>query len=1459
MNGTGSVGWTDSLGTTTKNHNPSAGNDYVVDQNYILRSPAGKSFAFGGDSLTVSGDSQIKDKGANNSTVTIPNLIVTGKATIANGDANALNKIAGAIDIREAGSLAFDVSFDNASGDARKFEVQSDVSGSGSLCAVASDEVKSAGPYVKFLGSLAGFSGKIAVRGRDAVQFAAIFASSLPGDPDGLTEDGLTVEGNSALKFETSGKLGIMRGVSLGSGACEIYVAEGETVQIDGFVTGSVGFRKTGKGTLALANVSPDLMGTVTVAEGTLQLCDVKETALPAADVTVAPGAVLDEHGPAVDHDPLVEATLTGVDVIADGQPHGPVLTVTDPTEGYQVEWSVDGGAYVPTRPTFTAPGVHTVFCRVSATGYMARKLRTTVAIRALRRIVATEAEKEDDWADATVAGDDAWSAIQGVIDGCGVGDLVLVKAGTYLLTNELSFASSLPSGIILRSDDGAGNLARKTTLFVGGYPATSNRLVRISAPAAVVDGFTLTNGFVDASCGGGAYLDSCGAGGGLRNCDVVCCTAWHEPFVKSNINNSKLGTGGGVYVYNTGCVSNCLIRGNTAFAGGGVYLEGTQERVFCAQSAAPRVTACTLVENQIVGYGADNAFTGSALASFRTTFFDGSTIVSNFCNVTAKGQFSTVGTSGGYLTISNCVFEANHLGTWKTANLPVVGANNNNYIICVGTTFVREGTVGNVFNNSYEKFVCDGNAMVDCLGSLGGSWKEYRNCLFCGNTNKLCLLGAVKAENCTFVNNLGAIFSSGGFKTNRIANCVFYGNANDIYAVNADNAKNIVCLISNCCISATALDRRQGTNRSFALVATNGCNIIYEATKMKIGDLGFVAPSQRDFHLREGSPLLDAGMTLDWMDGASDRDGKPRVVGLAPDIGCYERQEGTIDPPVHFVRAVATEADKKDEWADAYVGLQAAADAAYGETVYVKSGTYDVTEPVTVRSWGVSIVGEGPGATVVDGGLPARTNRIFTIDTPNVTLKGLTIQNGRANKADGGGVYVNAVDFAMTNCVIRDCVGQNGGGVYAAVDCHGIADCVFSNNLSTSYGAGAYFKMAATVKACDFLDGETKVEGGGCYCNNVYAFEDCVFSNNTTQTSGTNQKGGAFYSNGNYLGSFAGCFFLDNYAKENGGACFPNGSCTFDDCQFVGNRCKDNDGAIHAGSVGNVMTVRGCYFSHNGGPSHPCVLAGGNSVVTNCVFENQTSTDSSGKNGIIGRAADNKGSVTRVIVTDCKFLNAYALYFVDEFTDVENCVFSNITAKTGIGKSTYAIRNSLFTDSPEPIRLASRTYENCTIVNNAGGAGVLKGDMPVLVNTVVAKSRPYTESNVRVSENFSCHKDWTANSIVLTNSVIVGGDDVLGPDGTTHLDLLALDETGKSFSANPRFVDPVNGDWHLKSGSPLRDKALTLDWMTDDATDLDGKPRRISSDGKAYPDSLPDIGCYECDIPKPGFLLQVR
>ena len=42
-------------------------------------------------------------------------------------------------------------------------------------------------------------------------------------------------------------------------------------------------------------------------------------------------------------------------------------------------------------------------------------------------------------------------------------------------------------------------------------------------------------------------------------------------------------------------------------------------------------------------------------------------------------------------------------------------------------------------------------------------------------------------------------------------------------------------------------------------------------------------------YKLRKSSPGVNQGVVRDWMDGAKDIEGQPRVQGVAPDIGCYE------------------------------------------------------------------------------------------------------------------------------------------------------------------------------------------------------------------------------------------------------------------------------------------------------------------------------------------------------------------------------------------------------------------------------------------------------------------------------------------------------------------------------------------------------------------------------------------
>ena len=51
--------------------------------------------------------------------------------------------------------------------------------------------------------------------------------------------------------------------------------------------------------------------------------------------------------------------------------------------------------------------------------------------------------------------------------------------------------------------------------------------------------------------------------------------------------------------------------------------------------------------------------------------------------------------------------------------------------------------------------------------------------------------------------------------------------------------------------------------------------------------DPGFVDEANQDFHLRAGSPAIDAGTVL--MSVPDDFDGVPRPQGARPDMGAYE------------------------------------------------------------------------------------------------------------------------------------------------------------------------------------------------------------------------------------------------------------------------------------------------------------------------------------------------------------------------------------------------------------------------------------------------------------------------------------------------------------------------------------------------------------------------------------------
>ena len=53
--------------------------------------------------------------------------------------------------------------------------------------------------------------------------------------------------------------------------------------------------------------------------------------------------------------------------------------------------------------------------------------------------------------------------------------------------------------------------------------------------------------------------------------------------------------------------------------------------------------------------------------------------------------------------------------------------------------------------------------------------------------------------------------------------------------------------------------------------------------------DPRFRAPANLDYTLGKGTPCRNKGVRLDWMDGALDLNGNPRIFGTRPDIGAFE------------------------------------------------------------------------------------------------------------------------------------------------------------------------------------------------------------------------------------------------------------------------------------------------------------------------------------------------------------------------------------------------------------------------------------------------------------------------------------------------------------------------------------------------------------------------------------------
>ena len=317
----------------------------------------------------------------------------------------------------------------------------------------------------------------------------------------------------------------------------------------------------------------------------------------------------------------------TPLQVVFTGSAAGTNNAITAWVWDFNNDGTPDGWGKVATN-TYNSKGTYSVALTVTnSAGLTAALVRTNYVLVSAPTYVSltgSHTSPYDTW-------DKAATNLQVAIDSAALGTMVLVTNGTYSIGAQVI----LNKGVTVQSVNGA-----EATILDAGKRCS---VFQVANPGAVLDGFTLMNGY--AANGAGVYL----TGGTVKKCIIR--------------NNRDLGAGpgGGVWM-SDGLLQNCLVAGNRAGAGtygagrgGGIYIEG----------ASSRIEHCTVARNA-AGLSEGGVYKNGGVI-LNSILFDNrapsatnvntSVGVTNSCapelpgsgNITASPQFSDSGTGYGF------------------------------------------------------------------------------------------------------------------------------------------------------------------------------------------------------------------------------------------------------------------------------------------------------------------------------------------------------------------------------------------------------------------------------------------------------------------------------------------------------------------------------------------------------------------------------------------------------------------------------------------------------------------------------------------------------------------------------------------------------------------------------------------------------------------------------------------
>jgi PKD repeat protein len=774
-----------------------------------------------------------------------------------------------------------------------------------------------------------------------------------------------------------------------------------------------------------------------------------------------------------------------------------------------------------------------------------------------------------------------AAATIQPALDVAQAGETVWVSNGVYATGGAaaagLMSRVSVTNPVAVRSVNGPGSA------MIVGQPGSFgqwNDACRgvYLAEGAVLDGFTVSNGFSDLhgygagvyGAGPGAVLTNClltaNIGGGAYGATLVACV------LSNNLSSGGASRGGGA---RASVLHGCLLVGNTSEGDGG--------------GAADSVLSNCLVRGNVSssaggqGGGAAGSTLYDCLVTSNRANLGGGVDSSVARGCTLEGNAAPGDSGGGALAslLEHCLVTNNSAGG--------VGGG------------VADGT------SRYCRIV---NNWSWSQGGGAGVYFEptarLENCVVAGNeSTRGGGVSGMHLYHCTVVDNEATEQGGGAYLAQAYNSIIYFNRA----------------------LNDPATDEREGLVGSYTCTRPPPAAGIGNITNAPL--LG----GADNLHLLAGSPCIDAGSDA-WAICALDQDGEARTNGLRVDMGADEFYATAPEPPAAAIaapwgtRVVAgyplpleaaiplrlpgtvfswsfgdgagtNEVESvRHAWvipgvyevvlAVTNLGGSAAAtasvevvnlaagtryartngnDAADGSTWAAAKATLQGAVDAVDAVGGLVLASNGvyaSGSAAVEGGLSNRVVVKVATTVRSVNGPAVTVIRGKLDPTPGGlgpaalrGVYLNEearlIGFTVTSGATAMVVGPagSGAGLFSAGSGVAASNCVLSGNVAFHQGGGAW---SGRLEQCT-IQGNRAQEGAGCFAGVLF---HSLLAGNVATSAG----GGTCYAELN------NCLLYSNRAHQ-GGAAF-GGRLVH--CTVQGNTAGDSGGGLYAGEALNSI-----------------------------------------------------------------------------------------------------------------------------------------------------------------------------------------------------------------------------------------------------------------------------------------------